>query len=410
MNKKLMAMAVAGALATPMAALAQTSTVQIYGLINAEYGFVDNPDTTAGAGRSNTDTINSGASRIGFKGEERLGGGLSAWFQCESSLEFLGGGGPTSGNWCDRNSALGLKGGFGNVYIGTWDAPMKRVSGVTRITNETGWTGTQTMTLSNGGAWNGTFSRRNAHTVNYDTPNWGGFSASGQYTTLQAIRGLGGTNAGIDAGTPPGNVSPTPKGRAWSVSAQYTGGPFYIGAAYTRSDDDKSAGRRDNGNDGGRDDAWLIGATYTFGPVKVGLTYIDAQIDCVRTTATGAGSCGTGANPGGWPGTGFTQNQERKSWNLAADWNIAGPHTLRAGYANAGDIDRDGAATANDGAKLYQIGYIYSLSKRTQVGVAYARQDNDSAGTYSLTGGGGGAGVRAGDTQSVINFQMVHTF
>lgn len=69
-----MAVAVAGALVAP-AASAQSSTVQIYGLLNygllnREYGFVSQPDTAAGLGRSNVDALNSGASRIGFKGEE----------------------------------------------------------------------------------------------------------------------------------------------------------------------------------------------------------------------------------------------------------------------------------------------------------------------------------------------------
>ena len=95
-----MAVAVAGALVAP-AASAQSSAVlnyglQIYGLLNygllnMEYGFVNQPDTAAGLGRSNVDALNSGASRIGFKGEEKLAGGLSAFWQCESDVRFLGG-------------------------------------------------------------------------------------------------------------------------------------------------------------------------------------------------------------------------------------------------------------------------------------------------------------------------------
>ena len=91
MKKKVMAVAVAGVLAAPALAFAQASTVQIYGLINAEYGYVQQPNNAAGASRSNVDALNSGASRIGFKGEEKLGGSLSAFFQCETDLRFLGG-------------------------------------------------------------------------------------------------------------------------------------------------------------------------------------------------------------------------------------------------------------------------------------------------------------------------------
>ncbi len=83
MNKKLMAVAVAGALAAPALAFAQASTVQIYGKMTYEYGIAD-----AGASRPNVDYADTpGGSAIGFKGEEKLGGGLSAWFQCESSAD-----------------------------------------------------------------------------------------------------------------------------------------------------------------------------------------------------------------------------------------------------------------------------------------------------------------------------------
>jgi hypothetical protein len=43
MNKKLMTVAVAGALAVPALALAQTATVSVYGYFNAEYGFAKQP-------------------------------------------------------------------------------------------------------------------------------------------------------------------------------------------------------------------------------------------------------------------------------------------------------------------------------------------------------------------------------
>ena len=93
MNKKLMAAAVAGALAVPAgAAMAQTSSVQIYGLFNVEYApWVDQPNTGAAPGTSRTtvDALNSGASRIGFRGQEKLGGSLTAWFQCETDVRFL---------------------------------------------------------------------------------------------------------------------------------------------------------------------------------------------------------------------------------------------------------------------------------------------------------------------------------
>jgi len=374
MNKKLIAAAVAGAFVAP-AAFAQSSSVQIYGLLNVEYGFVNQPDTAAGVGRSSVDALNSGASRIGFKGEEKLSGGMSAFWQCESDVRFLGGSTQANGTLCDRNSALGLKGGFGSVFIGTWDSPLKRVSAITRITNETGWAGTQLMTLSNGGAWTGSFSARNTNSVNYDTPNFGGFSASAQYTTLQVARNNAGTT------TASNNATPTAKGRKMSLSGQYVAGPMAIVAGYSSQDDDQAG----NAVVGREDTAWLIGGTYQLGAVKLGLTYVDAEIE-----------------------TGVGASTERKSWALAADWKLSGPHSIKFGYNDAGDAKTSAGGGANTGAKLFQIGYGHALSKRTNASLTYARMSNDSAGTYMLTGNSGTP--RAGDDASVIVLGLTHTF
>src|SRR5262245_56582950 len=99
MRKKLLAVAVAGAFAAPAAALAQSSTVQIYGTIVVNYNILDQGD-----GLKKTDMLNAHDANIGFRGEEKLGGGLSAWFQCESSFSLDSGGGD---GLCARNSALG---------------------------------------------------------------------------------------------------------------------------------------------------------------------------------------------------------------------------------------------------------------------------------------------------------------
>src|SRR5688572_10043818 len=118
MQKKLISVAVAGALFAPALALGQTSTVQIYGRLTYEFGFAEQ------VGRPDSDFASSpGGSAIGFKGEEKLGGNLSAWFQCETSADTLGN---DQIGLCSRNSAVGFKGGFGNVYFGRWDTPFKR--------------------------------------------------------------------------------------------------------------------------------------------------------------------------------------------------------------------------------------------------------------------------------------------
>ena len=90
MNKKLVAVAVAGVLAAPLAAQAQTANVTLYGRLNltmeAVKGDAVDPNLPATASAQNRTVyrVNSNSSRLGVRGSEALGGGLSAIFQIES--------------------------------------------------------------------------------------------------------------------------------------------------------------------------------------------------------------------------------------------------------------------------------------------------------------------------------------
>lgn len=371
MKRKLIAAAVAGALISP-AAFAQNSTVQVYGQLNVEYGFAKQPNDAAGASRHSYDRFNSGNSHFGFKGEEKLGGGMSAWFQCESDLRFLGGGTESgagvlpvelrsTGELCDRNSAIGFKGNFGNVFLGTWDNPMKRMVASTRMMDETGWHGVQHLLLSS--------SLRNANSINYDSPNFSGFQFRAQTTTTQAAQAQLSTVNNVE-------------GRINSIGAEYRGGPLLVAAAWQKIDDGSNLGAGNNGRD------WTtmgIGATYSFGAFKVGLTYTDQERE----------RAGTGVD-------------ERKSWALAGEYKVSGPGLIRVGYTRAGDFKGNGGVTGADtGAKNWQILYFHSLSKRTVIGAGYVRLDNDRNGNYNLYGQ---AGATAGGDASAFVLRAKHNF
>lgn len=375
MNKKVMAVAVAGALAMPAVAFAQASTVSIYGLVNVEYGFTDQPRNAAGVSRPNFDGFNSGASRIGFRGEEKLGGGLSAWFQCESQLNVWSNIDTAVTGWCGRNSALGLKGSWGNFYVGSWDTPLKRAVGITRMTNETGWLATAHILSSDdemGGVAD--FSNRPRHSINYDTPSFNGFSASFQITS--GNRASGDLSTNTDA-----------KGRQWSVNGIYRSGPLAVVAGYEQHKDESQhifSGAGINGKDKG----WVLGASYVFGPVKVGFTYLDLE-----------SSDGTGATA------------ERKNWNLAGEWRLGGPHMVRLGYVTAGDLKGSaGVAVPDSGVKQWQISYNYAFSKRTTGYIGYVHLDNDRLGEYILRDSVAAGTILPGENQRAFALGLQHTF
>jgi len=117
MNKKLIALAVAAGLAAPLAANAE---VTVYGKAHVSIDSMSYDDPAT----EDQLVVASNSSRLGFKGSEDLGGGLSAVFKYEGNI-FI----DTSAAWNGgRNHYLGLKGGFGTVLAGRMDSPVKGLS------------------------------------------------------------------------------------------------------------------------------------------------------------------------------------------------------------------------------------------------------------------------------------------
>ncbi|MBI3043332.1 MAG: porin, partial [Betaproteobacteria bacterium] len=192
-RKKLLAVAVAGALAVPSAvALAQTSTVQVGGSITAFY-YSHKPENASTGQR--TDILEQSEPNLWFRGEEKLGGGLSVWFKCESSMDGIIAGAGAAVGWCGRNSGIGFKGSFGNLFMGNWDQPQKLVFNRGRQW----WGGTNSLTggsarLLDGGSASGltnpnstvagqnTFFRRQARSWNYHSPSWNGFQVQAAFS------------------------------------------------------------------------------------------------------------------------------------------------------------------------------------------------------------------------------------
>ena len=119
MNKNLLAIAVAAAMVAGSAAVMADATV--YGKIHVSVDSMDN-GKSGGTAVDNSIYVSSNSSRLGIKGSEDLGDGLSAIYQYEMTTEYSDE--SLRGN---RNAYLGLKGGFGTVMAGRIDSPFKTV-------------------------------------------------------------------------------------------------------------------------------------------------------------------------------------------------------------------------------------------------------------------------------------------
>ena len=137
MKKSLIAIA---ALAAAGAAAAQSS-VTMYGQVNTGYEYSKTDITTSRGVKTTTkktgfqnDQVKS--SRLGFKGEEALGNGLSATFALEMGFDAANGEFKTTKDkdghkiaTFNRKATVGLKGAFGEVRIGKDSTPMNEFDG-----------------------------------------------------------------------------------------------------------------------------------------------------------------------------------------------------------------------------------------------------------------------------------------
>lgn len=366
MQKKLIAAAVVGLFAVP--AMAQTN-VTISGQMRVGVDHVSaSGATAAGASSISRMRVIDNNSNIRFAGTEQLGGGLSAWFQIESAIgtsDNVGtSGAQTSGAASSatigtRNTGVGIKGAWGNIYVGKWDMHYHTLGGV----DGSGLAGGLAMGASslnllhnqgNGGAagtrWgNAGAGGRLNNAIMYDTPTWNGFNVRLGYSTSAANEVLNNTAA-----------TTASKEANWWLNPQYNNGPWSAFYSYMAHN---NIGNPVVAPGGSTPDARFhrAGLAYTFAMgLKIGAIWDRNSVDM-----------DTGAN----------DTFKRTAWAIPVQYNM-GPHTFNFTYARAGDTSN--TAGADTSAKMYMLGYTYALSKRTMVGANWTKINNAAAGTYDL--------------------------
>jgi predicted porin len=113
------------------------------------------------------------------------------------------------------------------------------------------------------------------------------------------------------------------------------------------------------------------------------------------------------------------QELKKRTATVGVDWTIAGPHSVEAQYAWAGDskgnstvaIGGNGGSEASGsdtGGDALSIAYRYRFSKRTSIKLGYIVVDNDTASnSYRV---GNTAGVTNGEKSSAVAFHIRHRF
>ena len=427
MNKKLVALAVGGAFALPLAAQAQTANVTLYGRLNTALEFINGKTCqsspmggSAGLGaQANTSianaatcqqttaagvapaaanqitnpTINrvsSNSSRVGLRGTESLGGGLNAVFQVESGI-FSDTGGVTasgSGSFASRETFVGLQGSWGRVTLGNFLAPQDDLNPI--FGNAPTLT---TSILSSADLWafgglnknSGGFDARLANSVRYDSPNMMGFTAAVQYATMDSS-GTTQPTTNNNAGSHPQEMI---HANVIGGNVIYSNGPFQAGASFEVNN--KVRNQFPSGPNL-RDTDWTVAGSYNFGTLfqgfglQIGLVYEQTRYTVqspVTASAVGSsclagqsGTCSLNRNMGGVSATiPIGGGKLYLLYEKATNGRGSAPDGTAVGYLVRG---------GNTGAQMGEVSYSYNLSPRTMLYAGYVKIANQCKAAYTF--------------------------
>jgi predicted porin len=352
MKKSLIALAV---LATAGLASAQSS-VTLFGVVDVTYEHL----RADGNGKQNLLTDSGyNSSRLGFRGTEDLGGGMSASFWLEAGINPDNGTGDasnvnnqavgafvpatganaavrpgTQGLVFNRRSTVSLAGGWGEVRLGRDYVPS-----FWNLTNfdpfgTNGVGSSSNLTIGAGGGTSAAASLvtgvRASNSVGYFLPgNLGGFYGQAMYAFGEnASNAAGGTDK---------------DGRHIGARVGYANGPFDVAIGYGNTDYAAGDYRAMN-----------IGGQWNFGFGKLMAQWARDEVKSV-------------ANP------------------KQTSWLLGGLVPVGAGEVRLSYVRTNVSGTSND-ADLIALGYVHNLSKRTAVYTTFARINNKGAGTLFHNG------------------------
>ena len=409
-KKSLIAVAIAGAFAAPLSAMAD---VTLSGAINMGPVFGSSGDG-APAGATNDVTgvnpaqpkgmsgssLHSTYSHVDIESTDDIGNGNKVVFHYQIDLSGTSGALPQTTNIRNRNSFIGIvSDSWGSFKMGTnenvyerymYEAdPLDGAAGTGGNLNllgtpgagqvfETGVNSGLALSCAPTGAPGGgiaaaytptagcvNFYRRTENTVWYTSPNLNGFGFEVDYT-LPAYK-----TAAINP-------------QILSVGGKYApeGAPFSVDIAYERHTDlfglQLIAGNVNTATSTGSSDTGIqIGGSYAFGGFDLRLRFERLTYELEGMAA------------------GDVNEYERDAW-----W-VAGKYDLPTGYVGAeygqameADCTRVGAAcdARGTGAKLLSAGYFHNLSKQSQLMAIVSLMRNDEFGTYVNIGSNTGIG------------------
>ncbi|MBL0168897.1 MAG: porin [Propionivibrio sp.] len=414
MQKKLIVLALAGLASS--AAFAQTN-VTIYGVADSSLDVINVGSTNSVLNQapnplgltSNTNIgsytrVSTNSSLLGFRGEEALGNGLKAIFQLESTVGFDA----NNGINLNRDSYVGLNGGFGTIRLGNQTGPTRALGAAVDVFPGATGIGTNTAILGklgnnlvggngvnsdiiapvgqavlnpNGCARSTTcasvFDTRWRNSIAYVSPNFSGFTGTAVYVANENKTSNWTNNN-------PANGINERNTYGYDLGLNYNNGPIMVGLTYNAA----TFGTNNSNVADGANELRLAGM-YNFGKFSIRGLYAQT-----RGELNGA------------------SNIRQNVWGIGGTWDVTPNGRLVGQYYDAGDVTSNGSL--KQGASLWALGYQHSFSKRTMMYATYSYLSSDRDVAYDFgvnaTGAGAVAGQGQGGVYQGLALGLRHTF
>ncbi|RZT01841.1 Outer membrane protein (porin) [Duganella sp. CF402] len=340
------------------------SNVTIYGLVDV--GVVSERGGAAGSLTKVTSGI-GGQSRLGFKGTEDLGNGLSAIFTLETGFKADDGSIDSANTIFNRQAFVGLKSkDAGQLTIGRQYTPLYLAQSQVADPFGAGYAGSIKNLFPSAGA-----NTRVSNALVYSTPVVEGFSGDALYAL------------GEQAGS-------TTAGRQFGFGLNYAQGPLNARLVYNNKNNDTVAVGTTPAKiqDTGRNT--MFAANYDFKVVKAYFAYsADKGVNSAQIPVANA----------------FGYAVAPKASLDSNDFLIGAQIPAGNGTVMASYIRKNDKTVNNQDADQWALGYLYSLSKRTQTYVAYAKIKNKNGAGYTV-----GNNNEAGSGDKAFNVGLRHAF
>ncbi|MDP1595151.1 MAG: porin [Gallionella sp.] len=354
---KLIVVALAAtAFSTP--ALAETANVSIYGKADLSFDVINTGAAANGAAGMSKNNVSSNVSKLGFKGAEGLGEGLSAIWQIEQQINMDN----TGGTFGTRNTFAGLKSdSMGTVLLGRHDTPYKLATRKLDIFGDSIADNRALLGAVSAKSATVAFDGRQPDVIAYISPEMSGFTGAIAYVNLAE----GNTTAA------------QAKSSALSLAGMYKGGPLFASLGYEEHEISSVAGTKES--------AWKLGVGYDIDALGLGFVYEKSSDNLTAVTAANR----------------FGHN----AYYLSANYKM-GMNAIKAAYGKAGQL----GATLNTGSNQFSLGYDHGLSKRTKLYAIYSRISNQSAASYGFSQTTATSINGVGASPSVVSLGLQHNF